>query len=94
MQVSEYLGYKVPRKVLSWLVRTPITDQESYNEARDRMLKHATELGIRVHFLRGKGQRYQTPRYHLWELHDETDAMQFYLTFGDLIKPQQHRTFN
>jgi len=91
MQVTEFL--RRGRPILSWQVRTPLLNEdETYNQARDRMLAHAEAMGMQIRFLYGKGRFGKTPRYHFWEIKHESDAFAFHFTFGDHIKPQGHTT--
>jgi len=66
-------------------VRTPYALTETFNGAKARIQAEAADnLKVQVIWRKGRGQsRYKDPRFHFWEVKDETDAMLFMLAYGD-----------
>jgi hypothetical protein len=69
----------------AWEVRTPYPLTDTFNGAKARIQAEAADnLKIQVIWRKGRGQsRHKDPRFHFWEVRDETDAMLFMLAYGD-----------
>ena len=70
----------------AWEVRTGYPLTETFNQAKERIAREAERMNIEVRWRKGRGQsRFKDPRFHFWEIKDETNAMMFMLAFGDRI---------
>lgn len=70
----------------AWEVRTGYPLTETFNQAKERIAREALRMNVEVRWRKGRGQsRYKDPRFHFWEIKDETNAMLFMLAFGDRL---------
>lgn len=74
----------------AWEVRTPYWSNETFIQAKNRMIVDAEDLGCVIRWRKAKGTLGCDPRYHFWEVDDTTEAMMFMMALGDKIDKKSY----
>lgn len=86
--INERLNYDGKVIYDAWEVRTQVSDAETFDEAKQRILAVAETLHIQdlVFFRKGKGMRHNgNTRYHVWEVRTHEAAVALHLAVGNFI---------
>lgn len=75
----------------AWEVRTPYTDEETFAEAKRRIISHATMIGVDLRWRKSKGQRGYGKRFHFWEVPTEAEAALLVIACGDKVSAKTYK---